>query len=158
MFSSTSREHVISTSHTVDQIIQTILRSQFIVMWTGHQAQIGNLLVDIFFYSQEVQFLGAQRNRQPLHYRQWRPSMLLLPTLPSKFCGNKHYLMTSKFHSLRHQFCIQIIRLPFLFHHPEFHACMKHIDIAHFLCNLVESGTIETTYIQTCENLVDSFT
>jgi hypothetical protein len=36
---------------------------------------------------------------------------------------------------------------------------MKHINIAHnFLHNLVESGTIETTYIQTCENLTDLFT
>jgi hypothetical protein len=44
-------------------------------------------------------------------------------------------------------------------HHPKFHACTKHIDIAHhFLCNLIESGTIKMTYIQTCENLVDVFT
>jgi hypothetical protein len=36
---------------------------------------------------------------------------------------------------------------------------MKHIDIAHhFLCDLVESGTIKTTYIQTHENLMDLFT
>jgi hypothetical protein len=35
----------------------------------------------------------------------------------------------------------------------------KHIDIAHhFLCDLVESGTIGTTYIQTHENLMDLFT
>lgn len=35
-------------------------------------------------------------------------------------------------------------------HHPEFHARTKHIDFAHhFLRDLIESGTIETTYIQT---------
>ena len=44
-------------------------------------------------------------------------------------------------------------------HHPEFHMCMKHINIAHhFLYNLIESGTIKTTYIQTHENLADIFT
>jgi Reverse transcriptase (RNA-dependent DNA polymerase) len=44
-------------------------------------------------------------------------------------------------------------------HHPEFHARTKHIDIAHhFLRDLIESGTIETTYIQTRENLADVFT
>jgi hypothetical protein len=44
-------------------------------------------------------------------------------------------------------------------HHLKFHVRMKYIDIAHhFLCDLVESGTIETTYIQTREKLVDLFT
>jgi len=33
-------------------------------------------------------------------------------------------------------------------HHPEFHACTKHINIAmHFLCDLVESGTIDIIYV-----------
>jgi hypothetical protein len=44
-------------------------------------------------------------------------------------------------------------------HHPKFHVHTKHIDITHhFLCDLVDSGTIETTYIQTHENLADLFT
>jgi len=44
-------------------------------------------------------------------------------------------------------------------HHPEFHACTKHINIAHhFLRDLVESGMIEIIYIQTWENLADVFT
>ena len=44
-------------------------------------------------------------------------------------------------------------------HHPEFHAQMKHINIAHhFLHDLVKSGTIEIIYIQTHENLADVFT
>ena len=44
-------------------------------------------------------------------------------------------------------------------HHSEFHARMKHINIAHhFLCDLVESGMIEIIYIQTHENLADVFT
>ena len=43
-------------------------------------------------------------------------------------------------------------------HHPEFHACTKHIDIAHhFLRDLVRSGMIKIIYIQTRENLVDVF-
>jgi len=44
-------------------------------------------------------------------------------------------------------------------HHPEFHAHTKHIDIAlHFLCNLVESGTIDIVYVPSCENLADLLT
>jgi len=44
-------------------------------------------------------------------------------------------------------------------HYPEFHACMKHINIAmHFLCDLVESGMIDIIYIPSCENLTDLFT
>ena len=44
-------------------------------------------------------------------------------------------------------------------HHPKSHARMKHIDIIHhFLCDLVESGTIKIIYIQTWENLADIFT
>jgi hypothetical protein len=104
------------TSHMADQIIQTIPRSQCIVMWTGHQAQTGNLLVDMFSYLQEAQFLGVQRNRQPLCYQLWKLSMLLLPMLLSKSCGTEHYLMNSKSHNLRHQFYSQTIRPQFLFY------------------------------------------
>ena len=44
-------------------------------------------------------------------------------------------------------------------HHPEFHACTKHINIAHhFLHNLVKSGMIKIIYIQTHKNLADLFT
>ena len=44
-------------------------------------------------------------------------------------------------------------------HHPEFHARMKHIDIAyHFLRDLVESGTLNITYVPSRENLADLFT
>jgi len=43
-------------------------------------------------------------------------------------------------------------------HHPEFHACTKHIDIAfHFLRDLIESGTIDIIYVPSCENLADLF-
>jgi len=41
-------------------------------------------------------------------------------------------------------------------HHPEFHTCTKHIDIAlHFLHNLVESGMIDIIYVPSRENLAD---
>jgi len=44
-------------------------------------------------------------------------------------------------------------------HHPEFHACTKHIDIAmHFLHDLVKSGTIDIIYVPSHKNLVDLFT
>lgn len=44
-------------------------------------------------------------------------------------------------------------------HHPEFHSRTKHIDIAlHFLRDLVKSGTLETVYINTKDNLADIFT
>ena len=44
-------------------------------------------------------------------------------------------------------------------HHPEFHACTKHIDIAiHFLCDHVKKGTLDLYYINTEYNLADIFT
>ena len=44
-------------------------------------------------------------------------------------------------------------------HHPEFHTCTKHIDIAfHFLCDHVQKGTIDLSYINTDFNIVDIFT
>ena len=44
-------------------------------------------------------------------------------------------------------------------HHPEFHACMKHINIAyHFLCDLILAGIINTVYVNTHDNLADIFT
>jgi hypothetical protein len=44
-------------------------------------------------------------------------------------------------------------------HHPEFHACMKHIDITlHFLRDHIEKKNLEMTYINTCNNLADIFT
>ena len=44
-------------------------------------------------------------------------------------------------------------------HHPEFHARTKHIDIAyHFLRDLISTGTINTVYVNTHENLADIFT
>ena len=44
-------------------------------------------------------------------------------------------------------------------HHPEFHTRTKHIDIAfHFLCDHIESGTINITYVPSCENLADLLT
>ena len=44
-------------------------------------------------------------------------------------------------------------------HHPEFHAHTKHIDIAmHFLCDHIESRTINITYMPSHKNLADLFT
>ena len=44
-------------------------------------------------------------------------------------------------------------------HHPEFHACTKHIDIAiHFLRDHVQKGTIDLCYINTNYNIADIFT
>ena len=44
-------------------------------------------------------------------------------------------------------------------HHPEFHAHTKHIDIAyHFLCNLVESRTLNIVYVLSRKSLADLFT
>jgi len=44
-------------------------------------------------------------------------------------------------------------------HHPEFHSRMKHIDITdHFLCDLIAEGTLNTIYVNMCENLADLFT
>ena len=44
-------------------------------------------------------------------------------------------------------------------HHPEFHAHIKHINIAHhFLCDLVKSGTIKIIYVSTCDNVAGIFT
>jgi hypothetical protein len=44
-------------------------------------------------------------------------------------------------------------------HHPEFHACTKHINIAfHFLRNHVQKGTIDLSYINTDYNIADIFT
>jgi hypothetical protein len=44
-------------------------------------------------------------------------------------------------------------------HHPEFHACTKHIDIAtHFLRDHVQKGTIDLHYINTDFNIADIFT
>ena len=47
----------------------------------------------------------------------------------------------------------------FILHHPEFHVHMKHIDIAyHFLYDLISTRTINTVYVNTCDNLSDIFT
>ena len=44
-------------------------------------------------------------------------------------------------------------------HHPKFHSRTKHIDIAHhFLRDLIANGTLNTTYVNTRENLADLFT
>ena len=44
-------------------------------------------------------------------------------------------------------------------HHPEFHACTKHININyHFLWDLIFTGTINTVYVNTNDNLADLFT
>jgi hypothetical protein len=44
-------------------------------------------------------------------------------------------------------------------HHPEFHSCIKHIDIAHhFLRNLISQGTINTVYVNTRDHLANIFT
>ena len=44
-------------------------------------------------------------------------------------------------------------------HHPKFHSCMKHIDIAyHFLHDLIAKGVLNTIYVNTHENLADLFT
>ena len=44
-------------------------------------------------------------------------------------------------------------------HHPEFHARTKHIDIAfHFLCDHVQKGAIDLSYINTDYNIADIFT
>ena len=44
-------------------------------------------------------------------------------------------------------------------HHPEHHAQTKHIGIAHhFLCDLVQNGTLNLVYINTQINLADIFT
>ena len=44
-------------------------------------------------------------------------------------------------------------------HHPEHHARTKHIDIAHhFLCDLVQNGTLNLVYINTQITLADIFT
>ena len=43
-------------------------------------------------------------------------------------------------------------------HHPEFHTCMKHIDITlHFLHDHIESGMINITYVLSHKNLADLF-
>ena len=40
-------------------------------------------------------------------------------------------------------------------HHPEHHVQTKHIDIAHhFLCDLVQNGTLNLVYINTQINLI----
>jgi len=60
------------------------------------------------------------------------------PTTSTIFCDNQATIMNS--------------------HHPKFHACTKHIDIAmHFLHDLVESGTIDIIYVSSRENLADLF-
>ena len=44
-------------------------------------------------------------------------------------------------------------------HHLEHHAWTKHIDIAHhFLCNLIQDGTLNLVYINMLVNLADLFT
>ena len=44
-------------------------------------------------------------------------------------------------------------------HHPEHHAQTKHIDITHhFLCDLVQDGTLNLVYINMLVNLADLFT
>ena len=44
-------------------------------------------------------------------------------------------------------------------HHPKFHTHTKHIDINyHFLQDLVFTGTINTVYVNTNNNLADLFT
>ena len=44
-------------------------------------------------------------------------------------------------------------------HHPEFHACTKHININyHFLCDLITAGTVNTVYVNTHNNLANLFT
>ena len=44
-------------------------------------------------------------------------------------------------------------------HHPEFHACTQHIDIAvHFLLDHVKKGTLDLYYINMEFNLADIFT
>ena len=44
-------------------------------------------------------------------------------------------------------------------HHPEFHACTKHIDIAlHFLQDHMNKGTLNMFYIKTNYNIADIFT
>ena len=44
-------------------------------------------------------------------------------------------------------------------HHPEFHACTKHININyHFLCDLILDKTINMVYVNTKDNLADLFT
>ena len=46
-----------------------------------------------------------------------------------------------------------------IFHHPEFHARTKHIDISyHFLRDLIKSGTLNVVYVNTQNNLADIFT
>ena len=43
-------------------------------------------------------------------------------------------------------------------HHPEFHACTKHIDILyHFPRDLVRSGTLNLVYVNTHQNIADLF-
>ena len=44
-------------------------------------------------------------------------------------------------------------------HHPEFHTCTKHMDIAlQFLCNLVKSKKLQIQYTRTSNNLAGLFT
>ena len=44
-------------------------------------------------------------------------------------------------------------------HHPEFHACTKHMDIAlQFLRDLVKSKKLQIQYTHTSNNLADLFT
>src|ERR1700676_4909651 len=114
-YSDISRGHVIFTSHMADRNTYTVLKSQCIVMQTGHQVQIGNPSAAMYFYSQVAQFPGVRRNRQPLHCQLQKPSTLPLPMLPNKSYGSVHYLMNSKFHNPRHQFYSRIIRQPSLY-------------------------------------------
>ena len=44
-------------------------------------------------------------------------------------------------------------------HHPEFHACTKHIDISYyFLRDLIKSRTLNLVHVNTHQNLMDLFT
>jgi hypothetical protein len=107
----------------------------------------------------EAQFLGAQRNRQLLRYQPQRLSMSPLPTLPSKFCGTEHYLMNSKFHSPRHQFCIRIIMPPLLFHTIPNFTRARSTSISPIISYAIWLNQAPSKqHIFTRENLADLFT
>ena len=116
MFFNTSRGHTLIHLLMADQMKIGSQNLICIVMPTGHQVRTGNRSADMYFYLLVEPYHGAQRSKQWLHYQQWKLSMFLLHTLPSKSYGIDHYSMNLKFHNLRHQPYSQIIRPQFQFH------------------------------------------
>jgi Reverse transcriptase (RNA-dependent DNA polymerase) len=89
----------------------------------------------------EAEYISAMHAAKQVlwHHSLFRELKIELPTTSTIFSDN--------------QATIAIV------HHPEFHACTKHINISyHFLRDLVKSGTLNLVYANTHQNLADLFT